>query len=116
YTFLPSVLVGLSRAPQFVQQRRTSTDLWADELDAIVVPETACGGSAVLSLSQTSTRIIAVDNPTALQVTPEALGIEAIKVRSYLEAIGVLAAQRAGLEISALTPQLNRISCYTSLE
>ncbi|MGF1604316.1 MAG: DUF3326 domain-containing protein [Thermosynechococcaceae cyanobacterium] len=112
YTFLPSVLVGLSRAPQFVQQRGTSTDLWADELDAIVVPETACGGSAVLSLSQTSTRIITVDNPTALQVTPERLGIEVIKVRSYLEAMGVLAAQQAGLEISALMPDLSGIACH----
>jgi hypothetical protein len=111
YTFLPSVLVGLSRAPQFVWQRGSAAELWAEGLDAIVVPETACGGSAVLSLSQTPTRIITVANPTALQVTPDSLGIEVIKTRSYLEAIGVLAAQRSGLEISALMPELSHINC-----
>ncbi|MEO0375255.1 MAG: DUF3326 domain-containing protein [Cyanobacteria bacterium P01_A01_bin.17] len=111
YTFLPSVLVGLSRAPQFVQQRGSSAELWAEGLDAIVVPETACGGSAILSLSQTSTRIITVANRTALAVTPDSLDIEVIKARSYLEAIGVLAAQRSGLEISALMPELSRIDC-----
>ncbi|PZD75142.1 hypothetical protein C1752_00456 [Acaryochloris thomasi RCC1774] len=113
YTFLSSVLVGLSRAPQFVQQRGAA-DLWAEGLDAIVVPETACGGSAILSLSQKPTRIIAVNNPTALQVTPDELGIEVTKVRSYLEAMGVLAAQRAGLDISALTPALGKVACLTS--
>lgn len=114
YTFLPSVLVGLSRAPQFVQERGSSVQLWVEELDAIVIPETACGGSAVLSLSQTSTRIIAVENPTALQVTPEGLGIEVTKVRSYLEAMGVLAAQRAGVESLALTSQLSNTICHIS--
>jgi Protein of unknown function (DUF3326) len=103
HTFLPCVLVGLSRAPQFVIGGLRATDLGAAQVDALIVPESACGGSAVLSLSQTPTQIIAVaENHTRMQVTPASLGISAITVNSYLEAIGSLAAHRAGLDPQAL--------------
>jgi hypothetical protein len=103
HTFLPCVLVGLSRAPQFVLGGLRATDLGAAQVDALIVPESACGGSAVLSLSQTSTQIIAVaENHTRMQVTPASLGISAITVNSYLEAIGSLVAHQAGLDPQAL--------------
>ena len=106
YTFLPCVSVGLSRAPQFVTNA-TSGAIWADQVDAIVVPATACGGSAVLSFSQTPTQIIAVgENQTRMQVTPEQLGINAIQVNSYLEALGVLVAHKAGLDPNSLRPNI----------
>jgi hypothetical protein len=38
-----------------------------------------------------------------LAVSPEALGIPALRVRSYLEAIGVIAAHRAGVSPAALS-------------
>jgi hypothetical protein len=80
-----------------------ATDLGAAQVDALIVPESACGGSAVLSLSQTSTQIIAVaENQTRMQVTPASLGISVITVSSYLEAIGSLVAHRAGLDPQAL--------------
>ena len=106
YTFLPSVLVGLSRAPQFVLQSDLQPiDLWRDAVDAVVVPETACGGSAVLSFSQTRAQMITVaENQTTLQVMPQDLGLTAIATQSYLEALGVLVAQREGLESTALAP------------
>jgi hypothetical protein len=108
YTFLPCVLVGLSRAPQFVVQRTARTDeIWADQVDAVIVPATACGGSAVLSLSQSSTQIITVqDNATRLQVTADYLGISTVAVSSYLEALGVLVAHRAGINATALRPDI----------
>lgn len=104
YTFLPCVLVGLSRAPQFVQQRTEPTaSLWAPSVDAVVVPADACGGSAILSFSQTAAKIITVaENQTRMQVYPEALGIRAVPVRSYLEAIGVLVCDRAGINPGAV--------------
>lgn len=104
YTFLPCVLVGLSRAPQFVlQSPGYSETIWADQVDAIVIPATACGGSAVLSFSQTSTQIITVrDNQTRLNVTAQALGLSVIEVNSYLEALGVLVAHKAGISAEAL--------------
>jgi Protein of unknown function (DUF3326) len=111
YTFLPCVLVGLSRAPQFITRNPASTaqlpDLWADQIDALVIPATACGGSAVLSLSQSNTRIIAVqENSTKMQVSPESLGIPAILVSSYLEALGVLVCDRAGISHNAFNPAI----------
>lgn len=44
YTFLPCVLVGLSNAPQFIINTESyqplSTDLWADQVDALIIPDT----------------------------------------------------------------------------
>ncbi len=123
YTFLPCVLVGLSRAPQFVRkiskshtQANSGTEryeprhsafgsLWASDVDAVVVPADACGGSAVLSLSQTAAKVVAVgENKTRMRVPPEALGIRAIRVESYLDAVGLLVCDRAGINPEALHP------------
>ncbi|MEN9215207.1 MAG: DUF3326 domain-containing protein, partial [Gloeomargarita sp. DG_1_6_bins_138] len=98
YTFLPSVLVGLSRAPAYVN-RRGQGGLWTEQVDAVVVPATACGGQAVLHWAQQGKLIIAVrENTSRMRVPPAALGIQAVQVDSYLEAVGVLAAHRAGVD------------------
>ncbi|WP_445176285.1 DUF3326 domain-containing protein [Microcoleus sp.] len=170
YTFLPCVLAGLSKAPQFVTptvgqasclsqvlggqdvptqvlggqdaptqvlggqdaptqvlggqdahptrekfyaNRRDfeSQGLWADRVDAVVIPATACGGSAILSLSgRSSVQIIAVgDNKTQMQATPEKLRIKALQVNSYLEAIGVLVAKRAGISPASLGADISSL-------
>jgi Protein of unknown function (DUF3326) len=119
YTFLPCVLVGLSRAPKFVlpssENPGHSNAIWADCVDAIIAPATACGGSAILSLSQSAAQIIAVqDNQTTVQVPPEPLGIQAIRVYSYLEALGVLAAHRSGVSHAALGPHLPSFNCISN--
>ena len=174
YTFLPCVLAGLGKAPQFVtptvgqasclsqvlggqdartqvlggqdartqvlggQDARTqvlggqdahptrekfyasrrdfeSQGLWADRVDAVVIPATACGGSAILSLSgRSSVQIIAVgDNKTQMQATPEKLGIKALQVNSYLEAIGVLVALRAGISPASLGADISSLRCLS---
>ncbi len=117
HTFLPCVLVGLSRAPQLVTQPPAQpSDLWADQVDAVVIPATACGGSAVLSLSQSRTRIITVgSNTTRMQVTAASLGMSAIAVESYLEALGVLVAHRAGIDPAALDPQIKALQKLVAL-
>jgi len=108
YTFLPCVLVGLSRAPQFQVQQRQPGAIWAEDVDAVVIPASACGGSALLSLSQLRTQIIAVeDNQTSMQVPPEPLAIKAVRVHSYLEALGMLVSHRAGISADALSPSLS---------
>ncbi|WP_416674005.1 DUF3326 domain-containing protein [Egbenema bharatensis] len=125
YTFLPCVLVGLSRAPQFVvanpaqpfsekdrseKGQSNSDTIWADQVDSLVIPATACGGSAVLSLSQTSTQIIAVsDNKTRLDVTAHHLGLTVTPAHSYLEAIGLLVAHKAGISPHSLHPSLTHL-------
>lgn len=121
HTFLPCVLVGLSRAPQFALvdsmaansfDRSRSTDIHCSQVNALVLPESACGGSALLHLSQTSTQIITVrENTSRMQVSPVDLGIRSISVNSYLEAIGVLVAHRCGVSPDSLSPKIDRIRC-----
>ncbi|MBW4563778.1 MAG: DUF3326 domain-containing protein [Mojavia pulchra JT2-VF2] len=114
YTFLPSVLVGLSRAPQFIIEKGSLTslqgDIWVDQVDAAIVPATACGGSAILSLNQRRCQIITVEeNTTQIQVPAQPLRIKPIQVNSYLEAVGVLVAHKAGINPSALRPTLTSL-------
>ncbi len=111
YTFLPCVLVGLARAPQFVTNRNANSDLiWADQIDAVVIPAAACGGSAVMSFSNSPAKIITVaENSTQIEVPSEPLGMKTIGVNSYLEALGVLAACRAGISINALHPKIQSL-------
>jgi Protein of unknown function (DUF3326) len=111
HTFLPCVLVGLSRAPQFVTDLPQRNDLWRDAVDAVVIPESACGGSAMLSWSKTATQIITVfDNRTTLNVTPEKLALQVTRAQSYGEAIGILAAIREGVDPLALTAQIKPLT------
>ena len=114
YTFLPCVLVGLSRAPQFIRQKQLTTslpdDIWADEVDAAIVPANACGSSALISLNQKPCQIITVaENQTLIQVPAQALGITAMQVNSYLEAVGVIVAHKAGINPAALSPKISSL-------
>ncbi|MEM8810359.1 MAG: DUF3326 domain-containing protein [Cyanobacteria bacterium P01_G01_bin.38] len=111
YTFLPCVLAGLSRAPQFVTQAaQTAETITADQVDTVILPATAFGGSAAMSFGQTQATIIAVaDNQTKMEVSANALGIETVQVRSYLEAIGVIAAKRAGVHYGALCSRIEHL-------
>lgn len=108
YTFLPCVLAGLSRAPQYVTSTTAQAHaIWASQVDALVVPAGACGGAATLSLSQTATTLITVaENTTRMQVSAEVLGMRAIAATSYLEAIGIMAAHRAGVSPAVLRPHI----------
>jgi hypothetical protein len=120
YTFLPCVLVGLSQAPQFVTPSPVTDhqaiaepefslaqsnpgDIGSNQVNAVIVPASACGGSAILSLGNCQAQIIAVEeNSTQMQAPPEKFGIRALRVHSYLEALGVLVAHRAGIVPQAL--------------
>jgi len=121
YTFLPSVLVGLSRAPQFIVETQNFVsiheDIWANQVDAVIIPATACGSSAVLSLSQSQAQIITVaENQTTMQVPPAPLGIKAIAVNSYIEAIGIMAAHKAGINPTALSGAIANLHCLSTTE
>lgn len=117
YTFLPCVLAGLSRAPQFTSPVGNAADaaiITASQVDAVVVPATAFGGSAVMSLApllnQRSAQVIAVgENSTTMAVRAADLGIRAIAVNTYLEAVGAIAAYRAGVTPSALQPHIQSL-------
>jgi len=106
YTFLPCVLVGLSRAPQIIRDRHLlkPNDITADDIDAIVTPYSACGGAALLALNALPhlQTIFVKENQTALNVVPEMLGLKGLIVDNYWEAIGVLTAIKAGIDPQAL--------------
>ncbi len=111
YTFLPSVLVGLNKAPQFIVKGKydyipESNDIWASLIDAVIVPATACGSSAILSLSQKCLIVTIEENETHSKVLSQPLGVKSLQVRSYLEAVGVIAAHKAGVNPSVLTSKI----------
>jgi hypothetical protein len=120
YTFLPCVLVGLSRAPQFITNPQTPPrqgDVWADEVDAVIIPHSACGGSGLISFSRSRTKIITVrENTTRMSVTPQSIGISAIEVNSYLEAIGVITVDRAGMSLDPFYPKIQQLGVEKSWE
>jgi hypothetical protein len=117
FTFLPCVLVGLSRAPQIVTNKSLSNDIWSPQVNAVIIPADACGGSAVLSFSQSNTKIITVsENRTRMQVPPEAVGIKAIAVNSYLEALGVIVCDRAGIDPAALSASISSLHQLSNIE
>lgn len=116
YTFLPCVLAGLSRAPQFISLGKDSSELArdaiisADQVDTVIAPATAFGGSAVMSLAQRAAQVIAVqENMTTMAVSAADLGIRAIAVNTYLEAVGAIAAYRAGVVPNALRPHIQSL-------
>jgi hypothetical protein len=106
YTFLPSVLVGLSRAPQIIRDRHLfkPDDITADDIAAIVTPYSACGGAGLLALNALSLghHIFVKENQTTLNVTPEMLGLKGLIADNYWEAIGLLAALKAGVNPQSL--------------
>jgi hypothetical protein len=106
YTFLPCVLVGLSRAPKIITNRDLfkSDDFTSDDIDAIVTPYSACGGAGLLALNPLPhvQTIFVKENQTALNVTPNMLGLTGIQVENYWEAIGVLTALKAGINPQSL--------------
>mmetsp|Transcript_65200 Transcript_65200/g.180798 ORF Transcript_65200/g.180798 Transcript_65200/m.180798 type:complete len:334 (-) Transcript_65200:198-1199(-) len=122
YTFLPCVLANLRRAPSIVSDAhdpRGGAALWAQHVDAVVAPRSACGGNAVLSLCSRGVLLIVVeDNESAMDATPEVIGLgrgegggpcRVVEVSSYLEAVGVLAAHKAGIDPSTLTPKSSKL-------
>jgi len=111
-TFLPCVLVGLSRAPDLVPwpapvapMAAASADpvlLRPEAIGAVVAPAGALGGAAVLACAERGVPVIAVANPCVLQVTAEALGLKVLPAASYAEAAGLLLALREGIAPAAL--------------
>ena len=119
YTFLACVLVGLSRAPDLVPAGQGMVEgnglradqLGVDQLGAVVVPDGALGGEALLAAVARDVPVIAVANPSLLDVTPELLGLEeaVLPAASYSEAAGLVLALREGLSPASLQRPLQRL-------
>ena len=113
YTFLACVLVGLSQAPDLVPAGEGA--LQAAQLGAVVAPEGALGGEAVLACLERGVPLITVANPSLLDVSAEALGLDhgVQRASSYAEAAGFVMALREGVAAASLQrplPPLERLS------
>ncbi|XP_061375121.1 uncharacterized protein LOC133317278 [Gastrolobium bilobum] len=105
YTFLPCVLAGLSNAPQYSVRYSESMErgcILASDVDSVILPKDACGGDGTLAFARSETNkplIITVEeNETVLDDTADKLGFEVLQVSNYWEAIGVIAAHKAGID------------------
>jgi hypothetical protein len=105
HTFLPCVLVGLSRAPDLVapdalQGHGGLPVLRAEQLGAVVVPASALGGEAVLASAERGVPLIGVSaNTSVMRVTGAGLGLPVVEASSYAEAAGWVMALREGLAL-----------------
>lgn len=113
-TFLPCVLTGLHKAPNFMPLNGTNCLphplLTLDNLNALVTPVDALGGVGPLSCLEQKIPVITVaSNTTVLNVTAERLLGQAqahryrqqgllIEAQSYPEAVGLLQLLKLGLQ------------------
>ncbi|XP_041013555.1 uncharacterized lipoprotein syc1174_c-like isoform X2 [Juglans microcarpa x Juglans regia] len=119
HTFLPCVLAGLSNAPQYLVKNNDSLEkgcILASDVDSVILPNDACGGDGALAFARIKRNkplIITVEeNETVLNDTPDKLGVEAVQVSNYWEAIGVITAHKAGIDPHSLrTKRINNIPC-----
>jgi hypothetical protein len=114
FTFLPCVLVGLSRAPSLLPVTAPvaagASVLEIAAVGAVIAPAAALGGAAVLACAERGIPVIAVDNPCLLNVTAPSLGLEVLPAASYSEAAGLVLALREGIAPAALQRPLPALS------
>ena len=116
YTFLPSVLIGLSTAPDLIDLPDFSNNITLSphEIESIVVPSGALGGEAVLACMEKDINIIAVTNKGVLNVCSKWFDYKKLfKVENYLEAAGLLIAFREGINYKSIKRPLKSIKHCT---
>ena len=128
YTFLQSVLVGLSRAPDLIPKSVLNnyeksflqlTPLLSNEnLGAVVVPQGALGGEAVLSCIEKSIPLIIVSNQGVLNVSSSKMRLDYLSsakdnnilyADNYLEAAGLITALRYGINVKSLRRPIDNV-------
>ena len=110
HTFLPCVLVGLSRAPDLCSASEPwrPQELAIDQVGVVVVPAGALGGETVLACADRGIPIVAVhSNASLLQVDAAALDLAVVPAADYSAAAGVVLALREGLDPRALDRPLS---------
>ncbi|MBA0689112.1 hypothetical protein Goari_006852, partial [Gossypium aridum] len=139
YTFLPCVLAGLSNAPQYLVKNPESLAkgcILASDVDSVILPVDACGGDGALAFARSKRNkplIICVEeNETVLNDTADKLGIKVkrkhlitnatssfvqVGVSNYWEAIGVVAAHKAGIDPNSLRRnKISNIQCLSDVQ
>ena len=112
YTFLPSVLIGLSNAPNLIDlpSSNESISIYPNDIESIVVPNGALGGEAVLACMERNINVISVHNRGVLNVTDKWFDYKKLfKVENYFEAAGLLLSLREGINHKSLMRPLKSI-------
>ena len=117
YTFLPSVLVGLSEAPDLIElpnKKNEIITLHPNQIESIVVPSGALGGEGVLACIERDLNIIAVKNENILNINTQNLNYpKLIEVNNYFEAAGLILSLRKGINLKSIQRPLNKIRKIT---
>ncbi|KAG8475530.1 hypothetical protein CXB51_032279 [Gossypium anomalum] len=124
YTFLPCVLAGLSNAPQYLVKNPESLAkgcILASDVDSVILPVDACGGDGALAFARSKRNkplmICVEENETVLNDTADKLGIKVVRVSNYWEAIGVVAAHKAGIDPNSLRRnKIRNIQCLSDVQ
>ena len=112
YTFLPSVLIGLSKAPDIIElpNRNELITLHPKQIESIVVPSGALGGEGVLACMERGIKVIAVKNENILTVNNKYLNYHNIyEVNDYFEAAGLILSMREGINPNSIKRPLKTI-------
>ena len=112
YTFLPSVLIGLSKAPDLIELtgKNDNINLHPNQIESIVAPSGALGGEAVLAGIERGLNIIAVKNENVLNLDNQNLNYpKLIEVDNYFEAAGLILAIREGINPKSIRRPLHNI-------
>ena len=116
YTFLPSVLIGLSKAPDLIElkDKNKNITLHPSQIESIVVPSGALGGEGVLAGIERSLNIIAVKNKNILKLDNNKFHYPKLfEVDNYFEAAGLILAIREGINPKSIQRPLNNIQEVT---
>ena len=112
YTFLPSVLIGLSKAPNLIELTGNykNITLHPNDVESIVVPTGALGGEGVLAGIERGLYIIAVKNENIINLDNHNFNYpKLIEVDNYFEAAGLILAIREGINLKSIQRPLNKI-------
>ena len=112
YTFLPSVLIGLSKAPDLIElpNKHESKFIHPSQIESIVVPRGALGGEGVLACIESDVNIISVQNQNTLNINIQSLNYpKVIEVNNYFEAAGLILSKRMGINPKSVQRPLNKI-------
>ena len=113
YTFLPSVLIGLSKAPDLIEIRDYSLpdDINPYQVETIVVPSGALGGESVLAFFERGLNVVAVRNMSSINVDHKYFNYPKLfQVDNYLEAAGLLLSLRKGINFESVIRPFNSIN------
>ncbi len=110
--YLACILEGLHKAPRIVKRKEAREgDVIREKISAVVLPASCMGGIPALAADKYEIPIIAVaENRTVLDVTAKKLGLRnVISVKNYLEAAGVIAAMKEGIDPDAAKRPVRKI-------